>query len=154
VSTPPKPGPPAEVPSIEAYADLVAALSSGADPDDVLAARGLDAEAWEAADAYWQGQMTAAMDGPEDGVPPLLVAYAEAFARKEHPRADDPPMPLEAFARAAHAVQTGDPSRALADLGVDFADFLRANEYWTPRLAQDRELAEAFVAALGQPSRR
>jgi hypothetical protein len=136
---------------VAAYAALSAALS---DPersrDEVLAEHGLSEEAWAEIDEAWQERLSAAMDAPDDGgVPPLVAAYAEAFARARRP-AVSAVLSLERFAEATREIQRrGDPSGVLARLGIPLTAFLKANEHWTRRMIEDPDVAQRFRRALG-----
>ena len=58
-------------------------------------------------------------------------------------------MSLEAFARATAAAQAGEKVHERFDkMGVRLADFLRASEHFTPRLAKDPALAARFTEML------
>jgi len=137
---------------IRAYATLAATLAAGERPRaEILHAQGLDEAGWEALDRFHQEQLSRALDDDRDGVPPLVAAYAEAFAaaRARTTRAATM-LPIERFGDATREIQrTGDPTAALARLGITLDDFLRANEHWTARMMSDAELLRRFRARLG-----
>ena len=137
---------------IRAYAALVAALATADRPRAaVLAAQGLDEAGWEALDDLHQARLSRALDDDGDGVPPLVAAYAEAFAaaRARSTRAATL-LSIERFGDATREIQrTGDPTAALARLGITLDDFLRANEHWTARMVTDAELLQRFRGRLG-----
>ena len=137
---------------IRAYATLVATLAAGDRPRAaILAAQGLDEAGWEALDAFHQEQLSRAIDDDRDGVPPLIAAYAEAFAaaRARSTRAATL-LSIERFGDAMREIQrTGDPTGALARLGISLDDFLRANEHWTARMMTDTDLLQRFRGRLG-----
>lgn len=137
---------------IRAYATLVATLAAGDRPRAaILAAQGLDEARWEALDSFHQEQLSRALDDDRDGVPPLIAAYAEAFAaaRALSTRAATL-LSIERFGDATREIQrTGDPTAALARLGIALADFLRANEHWTARMMTDADLLQRFRGRLG-----
>ncbi len=138
--------------NVSEYAALSALL---ADPDcdreRVLAARGLDEDRWAEIDARWQDRLSRAMDEESDGVPPLVAAYAAAFERaRAAQRRDAAVISIERFAEATREIQRrGDPTAALAHVGVSLQEFLRANEHWTRRMLEDPELFARFRAVLG-----
>jgi hypothetical protein len=134
---------------IRTYAAITAALAEG-DRATVLREHDLDEESWQALDQFWQDRLSSALDEEIDGVPPLISAYAEAF---DHARAalhtSQPVLSIERFADATREIQRqGDPAAALTRVGVTIAEFLRANEHWTPLLVKDPELARRFRSRL------
>ena len=137
---------------IRAYATLAATLAAGERPRAaILAAQGLDEAGWEALDRLHQAQLSRALDEEHDGVPPLVAAFAEAFAaaRATTTRAATL-LPIERFGDATREIQrTGDPTAALARLGITLDDFLRANEHWTARMMTDTDLLRRFRARFG-----
>jgi hypothetical protein len=137
---------------IRAYAALAASLATGDRPRAaILAAQGLDEAGWEALDRHHQAELSRAIDDDGDGVPPLVAAYAEAFAaaRARSTRAATL-LTIERFGDATREIQrTGDPTAALARLGIALDDFLRANEHWTARMMTDADLLRRFRARLG-----
>jgi hypothetical protein len=137
---------------IRAYATLAATLAAGDRPrEQILAAHGLDEAGWEALDRFHQEQLSRALDDDRDGVPPLVAAYAESFAaaRARSTRAATL-LSIERFGDATREIRrTGDPTAALARLGISLDDFLRANEHWTARMMTDADLLRRFQARLG-----
>ncbi len=135
--------------SLEAYAALRARLSQdGIDRDAALADLGLDEEAWDRIDDEWQAELSQALDGGGDDLPPAMIAYADAFARAQR----DAPgrlLSLETFARCTRALRGArDPKRALEKLGVTLTEYLKANQHWSPQLAGDDALAARFRQVL------
>ncbi|MFT3771308.1 MAG: hypothetical protein QM820_38320 [Minicystis sp.] len=137
--------------AVTEYAEIAAALAEpSADRAAVLAARGLDEDAWTALDRLFQARMSRAMDEDHDGVPPIVAAYAEAFARARAAlRRDEDVISIERYADATREIQQrGDPLPALARVGVSLEAFLRANEHWTRRMIEDPALLARFRARL------
>ncbi|WP_437964699.1 hypothetical protein WMF04_34185 [Sorangium sp. So ce260] len=133
---------------LEAYATVMAQLaaSSGAQ-EDVLARHGLGEARWDAADTYWQARLSEAVADESDGVPALLAAYSAAYQAAQ--RAAAPPISLEQFAGVTRLLQsTGDVHAALAKVGVTLADYVRASEHWSRRMAQDPEPERRFREAI------
>lgn len=134
------------------YAELAAALAEPtADRAGVLAARGLDEQGWAALDDHFQDRISRAMSEDEAGVPPLVAAYADAFARARAAlQQDRAVISIERFADATREIRRrGDPLPALAHVGVTLDEFLRANEHWTRRMLEDPALLSRFRARLG-----
>lgn len=134
------------------YAELAAALADpGADRAALLGARGLNEDGWEALDAHFQARIDRAMDDDGDGVPPLVAAYAEAFARARAAlRRDRGVISLERYADATREIQRrGDPKAALQHVGVTLEEFLHASEHWTRRMLEDPALFTRFRARIG-----
>ena len=137
---------------IRAYATLVATLAAGDRPRAaILGAQGLDEARWEALDRFHQEQLSRALDDDRDGVPPLIAAYAEAFAAARAGGARTATLlSIERFGDATREIQrTGDPTAALARLGIPLDDFLHANEHWTARMITDTDLLRRFRGRLG-----
>jgi hypothetical protein len=137
---------------MRAYAALAATLAAGDRPRDaILRERGLDEAGWEALDRSQQDQLSRAMDEEHDGVPPLVAAYAEAFAAaRARSAGTHGVLSIERFADATREIQrSGDPTTALGRLGIALDDFLRANEHWTLRMMTDPDLLRRFRARLG-----
>jgi hypothetical protein len=136
---------------IQMYATITATLAEGNRPRAaVLGEHDLDEESWQALDQFWQDRLSSALDEEIDGVPPLISAYAEAFDRARAAlHTSQPILSIERFAEATREIQRrGDPSAALSRVGITLAEFLRANEHWTPRLVKDPELARRFRSRL------
>lgn len=134
------------------YATLAAILADpSCDRDAILGARGLDEDAWNEIDRAFQDRMAQAMEDERDGVPPLIVAFAEAFERaRAATRRTESVISIERFAEATREIQRrGDPAAALAHVGVTLEDFLRANEHWTRRMLEDPALLARFREKLG-----
>jgi hypothetical protein len=143
--------------TIEAYALIMAELASTRDArGEILARHGLDEARWEATDAHWQAQLSAAMDqDPEDeGVPEILSKYAAAYEAAQ--RSIAPPISLDQFAMVTRLLGVSDDVRAsLAKVGVTLADYVRGSEHWSRKLAGDPELERRFDEVLrsGDPSK-
>jgi hypothetical protein len=134
------------------YATLAAILADPAcDRERVLASRGLDEDAWNALDRRWQDRLALAMEEESDGIPPLIAAFAEAFERaRTATRKVESVISIERFAEATREIQRrGDPTAALAQVGVTLEEFIRANEHWTRRMLEDPDLLARFRAKLG-----
>jgi hypothetical protein len=134
------------------YAALAAALAEPtADRERVLASHGLDEQGWAALDEHFQDRLGRAMSDDADGLPPLVAAYADAFARARAALAQDRGViSIERFADATREIRRrGDPLPALAHAGVTLDEFLRANEHWTRRMLEDPALLARFRARLG-----
>lgn len=134
---------------IEAYAALAASLADpAADRAALLAAHGLDEDAWDALDDTWQARLSAADEADTDGVPPLVAAYAEAFARAQRERAQSA-LSFERFIEVARAMQRGtDLATVLRRLDVSLLDFLSAQRRFTEAMLADEALAERFRRAM------
>lgn len=138
--------------AMRAYAALAATLASADRPrEEILGEHGLDEAGWEALDRVHQAQLSRSLDDDDvDGVPPLVAAYAEAFAAaRARGAAAKSLLSIERFADATRAIQrSGDPTAALARLGITLDDFLRANEHWTARMMTDADLLRRFRTRL------
>lgn len=137
---------------LRAYAALAATLAT-ADPPRaaILRAHGLDEAGWEELDRCHQDRLSRAMDEEHEGVPPLVAAYAEAFAaaRARHTVAAGV-ISIERFGDATREIRrSGDPTAALGRLGISLDDFLRGSEHWTQRMMTDPDLLRRFRARLG-----
>ncbi|UQA55437.1 hypothetical protein [Polyangium aurulentum] len=133
---------------LEAYATVMAELAAAGDArTEVLARHGLDEDRWDAIDSHWQERLSEALAEEAEGIPALLAAYTAAYAAAQ--RALTPPMPLEQFARVTRLLQaTGDLQAALAKVGVTLSDFVRSNEHWSRRMAEDPAEERRFQDAL------
>lgn len=134
---------------VEAFATLAAQLAEpGADRAAILAAHGLDEERWEALDDAWQARLSEADEGEDEGVPPLMAAYAEAFARAQRARAKSE-LPFDRFLEAARAMKRGtDMTTALKRLGMTLSEYLNAQQRWTAAMLEDEDLAARFQQAM------
>jgi hypothetical protein len=136
--------------NLDAYARLTVALArAGEHRGAVLAEHGLDEARWAAIDDMWQARLSEAMDqGTEEmPVPPFLQEFSHAMERAQTETVE--PMPLQRFAEATRAVRRGgEVVKSLERLGLTPDDYLRANHYWTRRMVEDEQLAEAFRRAL------
>ncbi|MFO0758015.1 MAG: hypothetical protein U0359_16080 [Byssovorax sp.] len=133
---------------VEAYAALMAELiAAGEARGEVLSRHGLDEARWEAIDARWQERLSEALDAEDEGVAPLLSAYAAAFAEAQ--RALAPPVSVEQLAAVTRLFQaSGDLRAALAKSGVSLADYVRGAEHWSRRIAVEPAIERRFEAAL------
>lgn len=140
----------AETFDVTEYARVAAELADPAsDRARVLAAHALDEDAFAALDRRFQDALSRAMDEEVEGIPPLVAAYAEAFARACAALAGDEVISIERFAEATREMQRlGDPVAALAKVGITLADYLRANERWTRRMVAEPALFARYRARL------
>ena len=131
---------------IEAYAELSAALvGPSVDRAALLAAHGLDEARWEALDDAWQARLAAEDDAAVEGMPPLLAAYAEAFARAQRARIQGTVLTFDRFVEVVRALRHGgDAAATLQRLGVTFASYLASQQHWMTRMMEDEALAERF----------
>jgi hypothetical protein len=137
---------------VHGYAAVCARLADGARPrEEILGELGFDEASWTEADAVWQDRLSSALDQDVEGVPELIAAYAEAFARARAVAAQGAVIePIERFAQATREIQRlGDPMKALGRVGMTLEQFLRANEHWTRRMIEEPEVAERFRKVLG-----
>lgn len=134
---------------VEAFATLAAQLADpGADRAAILAAHALDEEQWEALDDAWQARLSEADEGEDEGVPPLMAAYAEAFARAQRARARSE-LPFDRFLEAARAMKRGtDMTTVLKRLGMTLSEYLNAQQRWTAAMLEDEDLAARFQQAM------
>ncbi len=137
--------------TLEAYAQVMAELASAGEAREAALARhGLDEARWEAIDAHWQAELSAALDVDDDGIPEVLSAYASAYEAAQ--RALAPPISIEQFAQVTRLLQaSGDVRASLAKVGVTLADYVRGSEHWSRRLAGDEELERRFQELLRRP---
>lgn len=136
---------------VEVYAALAARLADpGADRAALLAEHGLDEAGWEALDDAWQARIEEADedDGEEVGVPPLVAAFAETFARVQRGRAKSE-LSFERFLEAARAMKRGtDMATVLSRLDLTLEDYLSAQQRWTAAMLEDDELMAQFQRAM------
>jgi hypothetical protein len=134
--------------SVEAYARLQVALADPqADAAAVLAMYGLDEERWAALDGEWQARIAAA--DSDEGVPPLVAAYAEAFVKAQRARAEEP-IAFERYVELTRRVQrASDVPALLRELHVTFDQYLAAHAHFATRMASDPDLADRFTRAIG-----
>lgn len=133
---------------VEAYAALMAELAAAGDArGEVLLRHGLDEGSWDVIDTLWQGRLSDAVDVEDDGVPEIVTRYAAAY--EEAQRRFGELLSVEQFARVTRLLgATGDLRAALARTGVKLADFVRASEHWSRRIAEDPDVERAFEDAL------
>ncbi|WP_437562831.1 hypothetical protein [Sorangium sp. So ce542] len=136
---------------VEVYATLAARLADpGGDRAALLAEHGLDEAGWEALDDAWQARLSEADedDGDEVGVPPLVAAFAETFARVQRGRARSE-LSFERFLDAARAMKRGtDMATVLSRLDLTLEDYLSAQQRWTAAMLEDDELMAQFQRAM------
>ena len=139
---------------LEAYAALAAELADPrVDRAAVLAARGLDEERWNTIDDAWQVRLSEADEGDvgddeTGGIPPLIAAHAEAFARAQRARVRGV-LPFERFLEAAREMKRGtDLSTALKRLDLSLDAYLHAQAHWTAEMLADEGLAARFQRAM------
>jgi len=138
---------PSDDPDIEAYAALQMRLIGveGEARAALLAAHGLTEESFDALDERAQDALSRALDASEAGVPPLVARY-DAALKKAH-EGLEPPLSLDRFAEATLVMRAGgDPTKALARIGITFTDYFRSSQVWASRLSKDDELAQRFAA--------
>jgi hypothetical protein len=135
--------------SVEAYARIQVALSDPeADAATVLATYGLDEERWTALDREWQARIADAPESEEGGIPALVLAYAEAFAKAQRARAAAP-IAFERYVEVTRKVQRSrDVPALLKQLKVSFEQYMVAHSYFGAQMLGDPELAERFTRAL------
>ena len=138
--------------SVEAYAALLAALADPvADRAVVLSAHGLDEDSWEAIDAEWQRRLSAAADATteDEPAPPLVVAFAEAFAKAQRAGARTV-LSFERYLEVTRVMGRGGAvGEEMKRLQVTLAEYLRAHEHWMRQMAADPALADRFSRAMG-----
>lgn len=128
--------------SIETYAAVMAELAAAGDARaEVLDRHGLDEARWDAIDTQWQAEISEALD--QDDVPEIVSRYAAAY--EDAQRAIAPPISLDQFAEATRLFQaSGDLRASLSKVGVTLAEYVRATEHWSRRLATDPEAERRF----------
>ncbi|MEZ4446733.1 MAG: hypothetical protein R3B72_47080 [Polyangiaceae bacterium] len=132
---------------VKAYAALAAALAHAADRGAVLDEHGLDEDGWEALEERWSERLAADEEsfGDRDGVPPLLVAYAEAFAEASRRADASSLLGFEAYVAITRELARGrEVDRVLKAHQVPLYLYLESHHHWTLRLATDTELAARF----------
>jgi hypothetical protein len=125
-------------------------LPLGEGVNGVLAAHALDEDAFQALEDRWLARLSEAEDahGDRDGVPPLVLAHAEAFARAQRQQAGEL-LPFERYLEITRALQRGrDVATVLERFSLDLATYLNSHQHWTAALATDAALAEAFRRGL------
>lgn len=135
---------------LERYAEIAAALAAAENRDDTLARYGLTEETWETVDNAFQAQLSEAVAAHEaDGMPDLVVRFSEAFNKAKERLSTGEVMSFDKFVEVTRAVHRGtDIPRALANHGVTFAAYTRANQHWMQRVARDPALAARLRTAL------
>jgi len=139
---------------LDDFARLTLRLSeAGEGRDEVLGEVGLTEEAWEAHEAHWADALEAAeaAHGDADGVPPMLVTYADAFARAQaclHSRA---PLTFERYVEITRALQRGEAvTEALERVGLPLSAYLESHRHWTKTMTTDQDLALRFARLLAR----
>jgi len=130
---------------LDTYAGLAAALAvPKADREAILGAHGLDEDSWEELEERWLARLQDAEDAfadDDEGVPELVQAFANAFAKAQTEHGPDV-MTLQQYAEAACALQRGrDLNGVLERLAVTLPVFLRSHQHWTARTAKEPQLA-------------
>jgi hypothetical protein len=138
-----------------AYAVLSVELAQpDADREAILAAHGLDEDAWDAMDDGWQARLSDAVEsaGEEDKLPLLVQEHAEAFARAQAERVSPgAPLSFERFIEITHDIQRGqDAQHVMKRNGTTLHDYLRAEQHWLKRMMDDGALQERFHKAMGR----
>jgi hypothetical protein len=139
--------------SVEAYARIQVALADAYQTDDgdprvVLSSYGLDEEQWNAIDREWQARISAATETEDGGIPPLVAAYAEAFAKAQRARAAAP-IPFERYVEMTRALQKSrDVPALMKQLGVSFQQYMAAHAHFAQEMIVDSDLAERFARAV------
>ena len=132
---------------VVAYAKLAAALSRpDADREALLAEHGLDEESWQLVEDVWSERFTRAEEAhdDQDGVPPLVLAHANAFAAAQREQAGAL-LAFDRYVEVTRALQRGhDIATVLERFAIDLATYLASHQHWTVKLATDPALAQAF----------
>lgn len=143
---PPPPAPPAGTPPpdpipLERFAAVSADLARRRPLAEVLAARGVSAEAWGAAEKKWKGASAA---------PAQREAYDLAFvAALEEGRAEGP-FTVADYARILVGVERGRLPALAAAYGVPPPDVMRVQRVWLKRIAADAALGAEAQAAIAE----
>ncbi len=134
---------------LEAYAALQAELADPrVDRAAALAAHGLDEPRWDALDDAWQQRLSEAEDPEDAGIPPLVMAHAEAFTRAQRARVQGV-LPFERFLEAARELRRGtDLAGTMKRLDLSLDSYLHAQAHWTAAMFEDDALAERFRRAM------
>lgn len=141
----------AETFEVTEYAAISAELAEpSGDRAKVLASHDLDEETWNAVDQRFQDAMSREMNEEHEGAPPLVAAYADAFARARAALYDGGVvLSVERFGDATREIQQrGDALAALSKLGITLNEFLQANEHWTRRMLADPEIFARYRSRL------
>lgn len=135
---------------LERYAEIAAALAAAENRDETLARYGLTEETWETVDDTFQARLSDAVASHQgDGMPDFVVRFSEAFNKAKERLSTGEVMSFDKFVEVTRAVHRGtDIPRALANQGVTFAAYTRANQHWMTRIARDPTLAAKLRAAL------
>lgn len=132
---------------VVAYARLSVALAQpDADREAILADHGLDEDGWQRIDDAWTERLAQADEahGDRDGVPPLVLAHANAFAAAQRERAGAL-LTFDRYVEITRALQRGrDIAAVLERFSIDLATYLNTHQHFTLALATDPELAAAF----------
>jgi hypothetical protein len=132
---------------VVAYARLSATLAQpDVNREALLAEHGLDEDGWQAIEDAWMERLARAENahGDRDGVPPLVLAHANAFATAQRELAGDL-LAFERYVEITRALQRGrDIAAVLERFSIDLATYLNSHQHWTLKLATDPGLAEAF----------
>lgn len=135
---------------LEAWVTLSVELADPTvDREAALRAHGLDDDAWEALDDDWQARLSAAEEADDsDGVPPLVAAHAEAFARAQMARTQGPPLDFATFVEVTRAIaRQPDIAAVLRRFDITLERLLLSQGHWTKRMMEDPELEKRFDEA-------
>jgi hypothetical protein len=136
--------------TIEEYATVLAELSSGLEPRELVLERwSLTEESWERLDAEKQRELDqepAATGAQASGgdVPDVVRRFASAFgAALETSRAVE--MDFESYRHLTKRLQAGADAKHLTETGaLDLGVYLRAHRHWVKRMLEDGALRRRF----------
>jgi hypothetical protein len=140
--------------TITEYATLsvqLAVVSASAGPlnatEELLRRANLSEEEWECEVAYWEAELSQALDF-DDQLPDLLVTYSQAVQAAQQ-RLSSGPVPLTAFASVLAEVRQGvQLDQVLRRHHIGLPDFLAAQRWWLDRAIADPEIRHVLEAAL------
>lgn len=136
---------------LDAYTSLAVELSDPeANRDALLAGHGLDEDGWQALEEHWATKLEADEQafGDAEGVPPLLLAYGQAFGRAQARQAGAI-MPFEQYAQITRELARGrDVPSVLKRYSISLPTYLHSHHHWTIELAGDIELAKRLTKLL------
>jgi len=140
--------------SLDDFARLSIRLSeAGEARSEVLAEADLSEEDFEALEGHWADALDEAerAHGDGEGVPPLVEAYAAAFARAQSTLQTRAPMSFERYVAVTRELQRGaDVTNVLEREGLPLSAFLESHRHWTRTMTEDLGLAQRFAALLAQ----
>lgn len=139
---------------VEAYACLAVQLATAeaGQRDAMLQQHELDEAGYDALESRWLEKISRAEEAEEgDGVPPLLLAYANAFARAQRATSGDGVVPFERYVMITRGLSRGrDVAQVLDKQNLSLGQYLRAHQHWTTQLAGDPALALRFRRLMRQ----